>query len=217
MYQSNESDYSINHGQPLTDINQINLLSSNDDIKKNICDSDTLIEQRTLEPVFPLDDNELNFIENINLVTREAVQDVIDSVVNESVSTNAISVISPCTSYFINNSDDFTLNVHYQIAQTTVPKELSTSLQFVHDVHPYQKTQHDKDIFDKLLDRMSIPAPVHYAHLVASASRALKFGEDRDTECLDENNEEPESYSLDDIKTKVMVSDEKIADDRWFK
>ncbi|CAF4783487.1 unnamed protein product [Rotaria sp. Silwood1] len=205
MYQSNESDYSINHGQPLTDINQINLLSSNDDIKKNICDSDTLIEQRTLEPVFPLDDNELNFIENINLVTREAVQDVIDSVVNESVSTNAISVISPCTSYFINNSDDFTLNVHCQIAQTTVPKELSTSLQFVHDVHPYQKTQHDKDIFDKLLDK------------IASASRALKFGEDRDTECLDENNEEPESYSLDDIKTKVMVSDEKIADDRWFK
>jgi hypothetical protein len=33
---------------------------------------------------------------------------------------------------------------------------------------------------------------------------------------LDENNEEPENYSLDDIKTKVMVLDEKIADDMWF-
>ncbi|CAF2681440.1 unnamed protein product [Rotaria sp. Silwood2] len=63
---------------------------------------------------------------------------------------------------------------------------------------------------------VSIPAPVHYAHLAAYASRALKFGEDQDRESLDENNEEPESYSLDDIKTKVMVLNEKITDDMWF-
>ncbi len=29
---------------------------------------------------------------------------------------------------------------------------------------------------------VSIPAPVHYAHLAAYASRTLKFGEDHDTE-----------------------------------
>jgi len=33
---------------------------------------------------------------------------------------------------------------------------------------------------------------------------------------LDEDNEEPENYSLEDIKTKLMVLDEKIADDMWF-
>ena len=33
---------------------------------------------------------------------------------------------------------------------------------------------------------------------------------------LDENIAEPENYSLDDIKTKVMVLNEKIADDMWF-
>ncbi|CAF4882836.1 unnamed protein product [Rotaria sp. Silwood1] len=63
---------------------------------------------------------------------------------------------------------------------------------------------------------VSIPAPAHYAHLSAYASRALKFGEDRDIESFDENNEELESYSLDDIKTKVMALDEKIADDMWL-
>jgi eukaryotic translation initiation factor 2C len=63
---------------------------------------------------------------------------------------------------------------------------------------------------------VSIPAPVHYAHLAAYASRTLKFGEDHDTESLDGDNEEPENYSLEDIKTNLMVLDEKIADDMWF-
>ncbi len=29
---------------------------------------------------------------------------------------------------------------------------------------------------------VSIPAPVHYAHLAAYASRALKFGDDHETD-----------------------------------
>jgi hypothetical protein len=33
---------------------------------------------------------------------------------------------------------------------------------------------------------------------------------------LDGDNEEPENYSLEDIKTNLMVLDEKIADDMWF-
>lgn len=81
---------------------------------------------------------------------------------------------------------------------------------------------------------VSIPAPVHYAHLAAYGSRAMKFGEEHDQErystirissdyslnififSLDGENEEPENYSLDDIKTKLMVLDSKIADDMWF-
>ncbi len=78
---------------------------------------------------------------------------------------------------------------------------------------------------------VSIPAPVHYAHLAAYASRALKFGEEHDREryyiiviitnmiyisSLDEDNEEPENYSLNDIQTELMMLDGKIADDMWF-
>jgi len=33
---------------------------------------------------------------------------------------------------------------------------------------------------------------------------------------LEEDNEEPENYSLDDIKTELMVLDEKVADEMWF-
>ncbi len=33
---------------------------------------------------------------------------------------------------------------------------------------------------------------------------------------VEEDNEEPEDYSLDDINTKVMVLNENIADDMWF-
>ncbi|CAF4284315.1 unnamed protein product, partial [Rotaria sordida] len=89
----------------------------------------------------------------MNIVTQATVQDMVDIVVNESVSVNAIPVITPCTSTCKNNSDDLITNVHCQTAQATVPMKLSTSLQFAHDVHPYQKTQHDKDAFDKLIDK----------------------------------------------------------------
>ncbi len=33
---------------------------------------------------------------------------------------------------------------------------------------------------------------------------------------LDEDNEEPENYSLNDIQTELMMLDGKIADDMWF-
>ncbi len=83
---------------------------------------------------------------------------------------------------------------------------------------------------------VSIPAPVHYASLAAYQSRALKFGDDHDNEkyefilkkfirmmnlfdyifSIDEDDEDPENYTMEDIKTKLMVLDEKVADDMWF-
>ncbi|CAF1041399.1 unnamed protein product [Rotaria sordida] len=65
---------------------------------------------------------------------------------------------------------------------------------------------------------VSIPSPVHYAHLAAYGSRALKFNDDRESDDFDDDNndEEPESYSIDDIKTKLMILDSKVADDMWF-
>ena len=32
----------------------------------------------------------------------------------------------------------------------------------------------------------------------------------------DEDDEDPENYTIEDIKTKLMVLDEKVADDMWF-
>ncbi|UJR20428.1 hypothetical protein I4U23_023559 [Adineta vaga] len=63
---------------------------------------------------------------------------------------------------------------------------------------------------------VSIPAPVHYAHLAAYASRALRYGKDEDAESIGEENEDSEDYSLDDIKTELMMLDTKISDDMWF-
>ncbi|CAF1024442.1 unnamed protein product [Rotaria sp. Silwood1] len=64
---------------------------------------------------------------------------------------------------------------------------------------------------------VSIPSPVHYAHLAAYGSRALKFDDDRESDNFDDNNdEEPASYSIDDIKTKLMILDSKVVDDMWF-
>ncbi|CAF0876603.1 unnamed protein product [Rotaria sordida] len=151
--QSDELDYMFDHVQTLTDVNPRNLLSSNDDINKHICDSDTSITHRTLGTSFPSNDNELHFTENTNIVTQATVQDIVNTVVNESVSVNAIPVITPCTSTCKNNSDDLITNVRCQTAQATASMKLSTSLEFAHDVHPYQKTQHDKDAFDKLIDK----------------------------------------------------------------
>ncbi|CAF1565590.1 unnamed protein product [Adineta ricciae] len=65
---------------------------------------------------------------------------------------------------------------------------------------------------------VSIPAPVHYAHLAAYGSRSLKFEDDRDTEgsMIDGDDDEPQTYSLDDIRTQLMILDPKVADDMWF-
>jgi len=64
---------------------------------------------------------------------------------------------------------------------------------------------------------VSIPAPVHYAHLAAYASRTFDFDDNHEQEDSDEEYvENVEDVSMDDIKTKLMVLDPKIANDMWF-
>ncbi|CAF3937251.1 unnamed protein product [Rotaria sp. Silwood2] len=65
---------------------------------------------------------------------------------------------------------------------------------------------------------VSIPSPVHYAHLAAYGSRSLNFDDDRVTDNVDDDgdDEQLESYSLDDITTKLMVLDPKVVNDMWF-
>ncbi|CAF1269422.1 unnamed protein product, partial [Didymodactylos carnosus] len=59
---------------------------------------------------------------------------------------------------------------------------------------------------------VSIPTPVHYAHLAARQSRAFDFEDD----CNTDVDESVENMSLDDIKTKLMVLHQNIANDMWF-
>jgi hypothetical protein len=63
---------------------------------------------------------------------------------------------------------------------------------------------------------VSIPAPVHYAHLAAYASRTFDFDDNHEQNSDDEFVENAENVSMDDIKTKLMVLDPKIANDMWF-
>lgn len=66
---------------------------------------------------------------------------------------------------------------------------------------------------------VSIPAPVHYAHLAAYASRTFDFDDNQDEEAGTDGDdfvENAETVSMDDIKTKLMVLDPKVANDMWF-
>lgn len=64
---------------------------------------------------------------------------------------------------------------------------------------------------------MSIPAPVHYAHLAAYASRTLDFEDNHQEQELDDDFvENTENVSLDDIKTKLVVLDPKMENEMWF-
>jgi hypothetical protein len=58
------------------------------------------------------------------------------------VDTGANPTESFCTDWSRQNSDD-------RSSKQTPSLELSYSLQFVHDVHPYQKSKHTIDTFDK--------------------------------------------------------------------
>ncbi|CAF1254023.1 unnamed protein product [Rotaria sordida] len=64
---------------------------------------------------------------------------------------------------------------------------------------------------------VSIPAPVHYAHLAAYASNAYEFDHSEDENLENEDDEKPsEEISLEDIQTKVMILNNDIQDTMWF-
>ncbi|CAF2767340.1 unnamed protein product [Rotaria sp. Silwood2] len=64
---------------------------------------------------------------------------------------------------------------------------------------------------------VSIPAPVHYAHLAAYASAAYDFDQnDDEVQEIEDDENTSEEMTLEDIKTKVMVLNSKIQDTMWF-
>ncbi|CAF4325858.1 unnamed protein product, partial [Rotaria sp. Silwood2] len=64
---------------------------------------------------------------------------------------------------------------------------------------------------------VSIPAPVHYAHLAAYASHAYEF-DHSDDEILESENDKDqgELITLEDIKTKLIILNNDIQDTMWF-
>ncbi|CAF2311849.1 unnamed protein product [Rotaria sp. Silwood2] len=85
----------------------------------------------------------------------------------------------------------------------------------------------DDGQFQKVLDnevnkiksvcRVSIPAPVHYAHLAAYASKAYEFGHSDDEILENEDDGNTlEAKSLEDIQTNVMILNDDTQDTMWF-
>ncbi|CAF4731686.1 unnamed protein product, partial [Rotaria sp. Silwood2] len=122
-------DYSINSSQLLIGINQIDLLSSNDDIKRHICDSVTSITDNISDTLFPSHDNELDFSESMNYEAEAAVQNIVDIIVKQPLNIEACPVETSCTNDYEQNSDDLTLHLPDQMAQPMILLPLSTSLQ----------------------------------------------------------------------------------------
>ncbi len=95
------------------------------------------------------DVNELHTIENADHAVRVVVQTVVDIVVKHSVSVSELC--------YERNSNDLSPHLPDQIAQDTPSVKLSSSLKFVHDVHPYQKTQHDTNNSDGCIEKNLSP------------------------------------------------------------
>jgi hypothetical protein len=135
-----EFDWSTNSSQPQAHVNQTTSFPSNDEITRHICQPYT---------PFRSDINELHIMENADHAVEVVVQTVVDIVVKQSASVSELC--------YERNSDDLTPHLRDQIVQETSSVKLSSSLQFVHDVHPYQKTQHDTNNSDGCIEKNLSP------------------------------------------------------------
>jgi len=141
--QLEEFDYSTNSSEPQSLVNPTNLLASSDEIERNICHPDI---------PFSTDENELNIIES-----QTVFQNVVDTVAKQPTSIGTNAAKSLRTNWHEQNSDDPSLNLLNHIAGHISSVRLSPSLQFVHDVHPYQKTQHYTNNYDDCFENKLAP------------------------------------------------------------
>jgi hypothetical protein len=123
--------------------NPINLLPSNDEIKRNICDSDT-----SCQP----EDNRLRIIDSTGH-EAQPVQNVVNTVAKQSIGIGTNPVESSYTDCNKQNLYGYSSDLPDQTPMVL----LSTSLEFVHDVLPNQKTKHDTDDFDECSDKKFPP------------------------------------------------------------
>lgn len=147
--------------QSQTHVNQTNLLQSNDEIKMHICYPDTSTTQENSAASFQSNDDEAQLIESTDSEEQAIVQNV----------TGTNPVESLCTNRYDPNSDDISSHLPDQIAQQPPSVRLSTSLQFVHDVHPYQKTQHNTNDSDKCIDKHLSPYVMRIQGLKTDANK----------------------------------------------
>jgi hypothetical protein len=129
-------NYLTDSSAPLTHINEVNSLPPNDEIKKHICHPDILPGSNH---------NQLYIANKTDFEAQPIFPNVANTAVQQSVSkgTNPIELLY--TDRNEQNLDDPSSHLSSQFAQPIQLVPLSTSLQFVHDVHPCQKTQHDTE------------------------------------------------------------------------
>ncbi len=133
-------NYLTDSSAPLTHINEVNSLPPNDEIKKHICHPDVLPR---------LNNNQLYIAKKTDLEAQVIFPNVANTAVKQPVSkgTNPIELL-----YTDRNEQN--LDDPSPFAQPIQLVPLSTSLQFVHDVHPCQKTQHDTENSIKCSDKI---------------------------------------------------------------
>lgn len=131
----------IKTSKPLSHVNRSDLLSSNDEIKRNICQPDTTLQSL---------DNEFYITENTTLEAQTNVQSVLDAFLEQFTS------VVPAPD---------------QIEQQMPSLLLSNSLRFVHDVQPYQKTQHNTDNSNEYSDKNLAPYVIRIQGIKTNADK----------------------------------------------
>ncbi|CAF1122654.1 unnamed protein product [Adineta steineri] len=151
-----ESTCSTDSSQARPLINQTDAFLSNDEITRDICHPVTL---------FPLNNDRLHIINGTNHEGRIVLQNIV--LAGMKLSDNIKSSLLP----YEPSSTDLLLPISDQISQEESLLQLPKSLQFVHDVHPYQKTQHDMDNLDEYAKKYLAPYVMRLQGLRTSADK----------------------------------------------
>ena len=145
----------ISSTQPLLEINSS--LSDDDDIRRDICDSYIPNIDDSSKELFQCNAYELNTMESVSRKTRPVAQSIVDADVSQPADIENMQERIICESFYQQNSDDLNLYLPNKIVQPISSTHLPSSLQFVHEVHPYQKTHFDAKDSDEHMDRTRSP------------------------------------------------------------
>ena len=138
-------------------VNQTNLFSSNDKIKRDICDPGTLAIQENPRTSFQSCTNELESVVIVDVEVQMVVQNARDTVARQSATIGTCPAEPFAITYGTQNSNDLSGQLPDQFPQQSSSVRLSQSLEFVHDVHPYQKTQHSTKESEECVNKYSSP------------------------------------------------------------
>ncbi|CAF1097317.1 unnamed protein product [Adineta steineri] len=195
----NESTYLTNFSpaQPL--INQTDAFLLNDEITRDICHPDTL---------FPFNNDPLHIINSTNHEGQTVVQSTELTAKEQSYNIeSSLLLYEPI-------STDLSLPISDQISQEESLLQLSNLLQFVHDVHPHQKTQHDMDNLDEFSKKYLAPYVMRLQGLKTSADKGKSILPKIKVPLKYLSVMKQKEYALDLMM--VIVHEEKVNNKRCF-